>query len=255
MKSTLREEELVYLRAKLDEKYIVEALQGILENDPEKYILDVGCGIGGSAEIIKNYYSNVKVVGVDIDKNIINKAISRNSNINFVCANAEQLPFDSEQFHCCMARMLLDICNKCDRILDEMVRVLKKDGFLVLYGNTDTTYTNNKELKLKIKNAYARYLRLSGKKGYDPIYIRSYLENKYKMSVEIREIVKDIYNPGRESLSDYYGIHSEENIKNNILVKLGLISEATIRQYAFELNKSIEEEYAAFKQAVIIARK
>ena len=54
MKSTLREEELVYLRAKLDEKYIVEALQGILENDPEKYILDVGCGIGGSAEIIKN---------------------------------------------------------------------------------------------------------------------------------------------------------------------------------------------------------
>ena len=151
--------------------------------------------------------------------------------------------------------MLLDICNKCDRILDEMVRVLKKDGFLVLYGNTDTTYTNNKELKLKIKNAYARYLRLSGKKGYDPIYIRSYLENKYKMSVEIREIVKDIYNPGRESLSDYHGIHSEENIKNNILVKLGLISEATIRQYAFELNKSIEEEYAAFKQAVIIARK
>lgn len=170
MKSTLREEELVYLRAKLDEKYIVEALQGILENDPEKYILDVGCGIGGSAEIIKNHYSNVKVVGVDIDKNIINKAISRNSNINFVCANAEQLPFDSEQFHCCMARMLLDICNKCDRILDEMVRVLKKDGFLVLYGNTDTTYTNNKELKLKIKNAYARYLRLSGKKGYD-LYI------------------------------------------------------------------------------------
>ena len=53
MKSTLREEELVYLRAKLDEKYIVEALQGILENDPEKYILDVGCGIGGSAERIK----------------------------------------------------------------------------------------------------------------------------------------------------------------------------------------------------------
>lgn len=73
----------VYERAILDRKYIWNMLDRVNALDGS-IILDLGCGYGGSSEIIYEYNNRYQVIGIDKDTHKIEYARQNSGeNINY----------------------------------------------------------------------------------------------------------------------------------------------------------------------------
>ncbi|WP_333022923.1 bifunctional demethylmenaquinone methyltransferase/2-methoxy-6-polyprenyl-1,4-benzoquinol methylase UbiE [Wolbachia endosymbiont of Pentidionis agamae] len=99
-------------------------------------ILDLAGGTGDIAiEMIKQNH-NIEVTVCDINENMLNvgknKSIDLNKlNLNWVCADAENLPFQNDEFcYCTIAFGIRNVSNR-KRALSEIYRVLKPHGKFV----------------------------------------------------------------------------------------------------------------------------
>ena len=115
-------------RAYIDRKYIHKILERIALKQGAK-ILDIGCGCGGSTEIIQEYNGEYDVIGLDKICSRIQIANQRKrEGINYFVGDAEHIEYEDNYFDLVFARMLFEVCDKVDEILDEMIRVVKKNG-------------------------------------------------------------------------------------------------------------------------------
>lgn len=101
-------------------------------------ILDVGCGTGTFVIEAKSQYPNNRIVGVDVDENILKiakkKLAKNNLTVELIQSGAEKLPFESQSFNVIVSSLTLhhlptDIKKQA---LKEIYRVLKKDGRFLL---------------------------------------------------------------------------------------------------------------------------
>ena len=100
---------------------------------PEDFILDVGCGEGF---VISHFLKAGYVVGVDtsISSLLIAKQKLHELNIEFVCADACNLPFRNNVFNkITMLEVLEHLPKKTQKkTCQEVDRILKKKGILVI---------------------------------------------------------------------------------------------------------------------------
>ncbi|MBL6864060.1 MAG: methyltransferase domain-containing protein [Rhodospirillales bacterium] len=106
----------------------------ILEND---IILDAACGTGILARKLRRKLgSDYKIVGADLNKNMIQVAQSLNNNVADSCewhvADIYDLPFNSETFSLVFCQQGIQYFPDKNRALLEVYRVLKKGGRIVL---------------------------------------------------------------------------------------------------------------------------
>lgn len=96
-------------------------------------ILDLGCG--GGQELLT---LNGQVVGVDVSRTSLAQAARFYQAV--LAADARRLPFASEVFDYVVSVFLLEHFEPAlkDRVISEMVRVLKPGGRLVVYTDTDS---------------------------------------------------------------------------------------------------------------------
>ncbi|AIF42351.1 bifunctional 2-polyprenyl-6-hydroxyphenol methylase/3-demethylubiquinol 3-O-methyltransferase UbiG [Virgibacillus sp. SK37] len=102
----------------------------IKKHIPEDYdMLDVGCGDGyGSFKLTQAGY---KVTGVDISSEMIELAKKNNKNAAaFYQADINQLPFKADTFHGAVGINVLEWTENPVSALNEMKRIVKKDGYL-----------------------------------------------------------------------------------------------------------------------------
>ncbi|EEM42057.1 Methyltransferase [Bacillus thuringiensis IBL 4222] len=95
----------------------------------EAQVLDVGCGDGyGTYKLSRAGY---KAVGVDLSEVMIQKGKERGEgpNLSFIKGDLSALPFENEQFESIMAINSLEWTEEPLRALNEIKRVLKKDGY------------------------------------------------------------------------------------------------------------------------------
>lgn len=253
----------LYDRTMLDRQYLFSALSKLLLPHHAR-IVDIGCGSGGSTQIIRECYHDAEIYGIDNSIQAIHYASSllEDKKIKLVNADATSLPFPDGYFDCCVAKMVFDIVADPTEIISEMVRLLKPLGTLLIYGNIRSTAQGSLQLinADKLINAYNRYVHLTGWIGFDIEYLKKVLVQKYGMTVRVHTIVKDTNFPGREILSKYYMLPEEEikkSAETNILKKLGLVSSEEVIEYETSLRTLLlsSNEYLSFEQAILYATK
>jgi len=114
-----------------------ELLAESVDIHPGEKVLDVGCGLGDDLlgmSVLVGVHGFA--VGVDKSESLIaearQRACSRSGSAQFQVADAEQLPWDSNHFDACRADRLLQHVRNPQLVLDEMLRVLRPGGRIVV---------------------------------------------------------------------------------------------------------------------------
>jgi ubiquinone/menaquinone biosynthesis C-methylase UbiE len=108
-------------------------LKRILNKDMK--VLDIGCGYGRFT--IPLAESGYDIEGIDLSNNLLKKAKQdskkKGLNIKFKLGDMRKLPYKDKKFDAviCMWSVFIELTKEKDQInsLNEMLRVLKKDGF------------------------------------------------------------------------------------------------------------------------------
>jgi ubiquinone/menaquinone biosynthesis C-methylase UbiE len=96
-------------------------------------ILDIGCHGGTFTNRIQRKFKNRKIYGIDISRNAIAYAQKKYQKIDFLVAKAEKLPFKDKSFDFVTCFEVLEHVERPDKVIREILRVLKDDGnFLVI---------------------------------------------------------------------------------------------------------------------------
>jgi len=117
------------------QKSVVEALRELPTNR-NWYILDIGCGSGGSLlQFLSFGFAPSCLYGIDIIPERIYEGKERFPNIKFSCGDASQTNYNSNYFDIVMeSTMFIQLTDDdlSQRIADEMLRVVKPLGYLML---------------------------------------------------------------------------------------------------------------------------
>ncbi|GGA88875.1 hypothetical protein GCM10008015_31770 [Flavobacterium palustre] len=115
----------------------------------DKIVLDIASGEGYGSFLLSKTAN--KVYGVDIDENSINYAkakYGKSENINFLVGSTDAIPLDDNSVDIVVSFETLEHHDKHDLMMQEIVRVLKKDGVLLLSSPEKSIYNerdpNNK---------------------------------------------------------------------------------------------------------------
>jgi SAM-dependent methyltransferase len=105
---------------------------------PGQRILDVGCGIGHTALRLAQLVGATGQV-VEIDKSEIfihearRRAAERSLPLEYQVSDAQRLAFPQHNFDVCRTERVLMYIEHPEQVLDEMMRVLRPGGALVLF--------------------------------------------------------------------------------------------------------------------------
>ncbi len=95
-------------------------------------ILDIGCGLGDTTLLLNERFPDSTITGLDGDASLITTATKETTlthpNLNFVCGDAMQLPFDNNSFDFVFCRYLLHHLRDPLHGIKEMHRVCKTVG-------------------------------------------------------------------------------------------------------------------------------
>lgn len=110
----------------------------MLEVGPGQTVLDVGCGTGDDARLLgARVGPSGRVVGLDSSNAALAEAIRRNAGstapVEFRLGDALELPFPPDEFDCARADRVFQHVDDPARALQEMVRVTRPGGKVVVF--------------------------------------------------------------------------------------------------------------------------
>jgi len=140
-----------------------------------KKILDVGCYDGTLSQLIKE--KNNFVMGCDISTNALNNA--RRRGVDCVLANAESLPYKDASFDVVIASELIEHVFDTGGFLDQINRILKSNGELILTTPNLALLDNRLRLLLGLQPHYCE-IQLEGNAGH----IRCFTKKSLKSLIE-----------------------------------------------------------------------
>jgi len=110
-------------------------------------VLDIASGEGYGSNILSNYAQSV--VGVDISKEAVEHAKSKynNTNLKFVQGDAAKIPLDDDSFDVVVSFETIEHHDKHLEMMNEIKRVLKSDGILIISSPDKYYYTDLPKIK------------------------------------------------------------------------------------------------------------
>ena len=103
----------------------------------DKYVLDVGCGVGGTPCYIAKRYG-CRVVGADISERMIDRSNERakrkgvENRVEFRVADVQDLPFEDDLFDAVIGESVTAFPEDKQKAVSEYVRVTKPGGYVGL---------------------------------------------------------------------------------------------------------------------------
>ncbi len=108
-----------------------DMVQALSASDlPAKHVLDLGCGVGSSIDLFKQYFPSTDWTGVDIEDSPEVASRTR-SDGTFVTYNGRDLPFPDANFDLIYSHQVLEHVRYPDQVLGEVARVLQPGGTFV----------------------------------------------------------------------------------------------------------------------------
>ena len=122
-----------------------EELIELCHIDKDKYVLDVGCGVGVTPCYLARKYG-CSVVGADISERMIDRSNERarregvEDNVEFRVADVQNLPFKDDLFDVVIGESVIAFPEDKRRAINECVRVIKPGGYI---GLNESTWTKS----------------------------------------------------------------------------------------------------------------
>ena len=132
----------------LKENFIISPFEDLinLTDLKSKNILEIGCGFGSHAQLIITNSKECNYTGIDITQKAINYSSRRFDLFNLrgelKVADAEKLPFKSDQFDMVWSWGVIHHSKSTENILSEIKRVLSKNGIckIMVYNKNSLRY-------------------------------------------------------------------------------------------------------------------
>lgn len=105
-------------------------------------ILDIGCGDAFLLDEIKKINPNIEYIGLDLSKNKLIKLRKLKKSI-FICGDAENLPFNQNSFDLIIAQEIIEHVPSPTNLLNDITRVLKKKGKVIIATPSDINITRS----------------------------------------------------------------------------------------------------------------
>jgi 2-polyprenyl-3-methyl-5-hydroxy-6-metoxy-1,4-benzoquinol methylase len=123
--------------------------------------LDVGCGGGRVLELIKR--SKLRGIGIDVSNIFIKACISKG--LDSVLFDGKKIPFKNESFDMVGSFNVLEHVDNPDLFLNEQVRVLKENGYLIIVCPNFLSISNSfhwhtKGITKKISNLFMIIMKI-----------------------------------------------------------------------------------------------
>jgi ubiquinone/menaquinone biosynthesis C-methylase UbiE len=109
-----------------------EKAKKIIGNGPDIKFLDIGCHQGNETIMIKDFFPEAEMHGVDIDEKHLKAAHEKGIKTHKVDAGRDKLPYGDSEFDLILSNQLIEHIQDPDLHLQEVYRVLKKDGLLII---------------------------------------------------------------------------------------------------------------------------
>ncbi|MGC8662397.1 MAG: class I SAM-dependent methyltransferase [Candidatus Micrarchaeia archaeon] len=119
-----------------EKKFVREVLRELGKDNKRKKVLDVATGTGRIALAIAGKYNNCKVVGIDINEDMLKEAFKKikgRENVKFILKSVESLNFRDAEFDVIISALSLNLFENLGDAMGEMHRVLKPGGKLMLF--------------------------------------------------------------------------------------------------------------------------
>jgi len=127
-------------------KNILTCIKKIVRKKKKKKlnVLEVGSSDGKFLEFLRKNFDSCKLFGIDPSKKAINQL--KKKNIKGKVATADQIPYEKNSMDIIYYGFCLYLCDKSDykKIFLNAKRVLKKDGYLIIYDFFSKQYKKNK---------------------------------------------------------------------------------------------------------------
>lgn len=123
---------------RLQRAWHTRKLQVVLEllGKKNKNILDVGCASGWFLSEIKKSNPNARCTGVDVYKSAIDYGKKKYKSLTLLSIDAHVLPFKDELFDSVVCTEVLEHVVEPQKVLREIVRVLRPGGIAVIEMDT-----------------------------------------------------------------------------------------------------------------------
>ncbi|MDO7786996.1 class I SAM-dependent methyltransferase [Desulforamulus aquiferis] len=156
----------------------------------EDKILFVGVGTGADIELID--HDNLDITAIDFSPDMLNKARAKFniSSVNFLEMDAQDMNFKNESFDYVFAHLVLSVVPNADKCFQEMVRVLKPEGKIIIF---DKFAPKNKQLSLpkKLLRPIIGILGTDIGLNFEKIYYRN--NQKLKIEEDVPAMLNGMY--------------------------------------------------------------
>lgn len=133
----------------LDEQVIIDLFIEILKYAPEleknALLLDAGCGTGRVTLPIAKYFPAISIIGIDTSKEmlaVLNRKISEFKPDNYKVETGDlfKVQKQNDLFDAVLISSVLHASENWRSIVDELIRVIKPNGFLFLISEQSDLY-------------------------------------------------------------------------------------------------------------------
>lgn len=96
-------------------------------------ILFVGVGTGADLELVN--HADLDITAIDFSPDMLGRAKAKfiNSSITFIEMDAQKMKFDDRSFDYVVGSLILSVVPRADQCFQEMSRVLKQEGRIVIF--------------------------------------------------------------------------------------------------------------------------